>query len=145
VLFKKRIEVMFNTDFQTQFDTICQIIYEESPASCLIDKGVIGMQLAEMLEKKFGFCKGVQFNPLFINEIVTNGKKLMEQGNFRIDDDRDLVTQFHSIQRVVTPQNTVKFSSERNKKGHSDKAWSALLALQATKNEVEFKMGFVDN
>ena len=145
VLFKKRIEVMFNTDFQTQFDTICQIIYEESPASCLIDKGVIGMQLAEMLEKKFAFCKGVQFNPLFINEIVTNGKKLMEQGNFKIDDDRDLVTQFHSIQRVVTPQNTVKFSSERNKKGHSDKAWSALLALQATKNEVVFKMGFVDN
>jgi len=144
VLFKKRIEVMRNTDFQTQYDTICQIIYEESPSSVLIDKGVIGMQLAEMLEKQFGFCKGVQFNPLFINDIVTNGKKLMEQGNFKIDDDRDLVTQFHSIQRVVTPQNNVKFSSERNSKGHSDKAWSALLAMQATKTVVEFKAAFVD-
>jgi phage FluMu gp28-like protein len=143
VLFKKRIEVMHNTEFQVQYDTICRIINEESPVSCLIDKGVIGMQLAEMLEKEYGFCKGVQFNPLFINEIVTNGKKLMEQGNFKMDDDRDLVTQFHTIQRTVTAHNTVKFSSERNKKGHSDKAWSALLAMQATKQEVEFKAGFV--
>jgi len=135
ILFKKRIEVLKNTEFQTQYDTICQIIYEENPVSCLIDKGVIGMQLAEMLEKKFGVCKGVQFNSLFINDLVTYGKSLMEQGQFRIDDDRDLVTQFHSIQRKVTPQNTVKFASERNAKGHSDKAWSALLAMLATKNE----------
>jgi len=102
------------------------------------------MQLAEMLEKQYGMCKGVQFNPLFINEIVTNGRKLMEQGNFKMDDDRDLVTQFHSIQRTVTTQNTVKFASERNKKGHSDKAWSALLAMQAVKQVIEFKSAFID-
>ncbi len=130
----KKIEVLKNVEFQSQYDTICRVIHEESPVSCLIDKGVIGMQLAEMLEKKYGFCKGVQFNPLFINDIVTNGKKLMEQGNFRIYDDRDLITQFHSIQRVVTAQNNVKFASERNSKGHSDMAWACLLGLFAARN-----------
>lgn len=140
----KRIVVLKNTDFQSQFDTICQVIHEENPYHCMIDKGVIGMQLAEMLEKKYGFCEGVQFTPLFINDIVTNGKKLMEQGNFKFYDDRELITQFHSIQRIVTPNNNVKFGSERNSKGHSDSAWACLLGLFAAKNEIEVKMAFVD-
>jgi len=137
-------EVLEKTMFETQREIIEQIFYENNPEKVFIDKGLIGMQLAEMLEDKYTFVEGVQFNNLFISEIVTNAKKLFEQKKFKMNDDKDLISEIHSINKKVS-SNVISFSSKRTDKGHSDSAWALLLALNCSKYILnDFKMAFID-
>ena len=69
-----------NVNFISQKEVISQAIKTEQPEKVMIDRGGIGMQLAEDLEKDFSQCKGIAFNVNLKNEIVTNTKELMEQG-----------------------------------------------------------------
>lgn len=140
----KRLEVLERAAFGVQKETIKQIISEEEPASVFIDKGGIGMQLAEELEEKFTFAKGITLSNNIKNDAVTFTKKLMEENKFRFNDDRDLIGEFHSIKRNITQGNSIKFDSPRSKKGHGDRAWAVVLALYAAKcGDNGIKMAFI--
>ena len=137
-----RKEVLDKMKFDEQIAIISQVFYEEQPERVLIDKGAIGMQLAETLTEKYGFCEGVNFTNTFISEIVTNAKKIFEQKNFKFNEDKDLISEIHSINKEVSATNLVSFRSKRDSKGHSDSARSLLLALFCCKSDVEMKMAF---
>jgi phage FluMu gp28-like protein len=140
----KRMEVLNNAPFGEQKETILQIISEEKPVSVFIDKGGIGMQLAEELEDRFDFAGGITWTNQLKNDAVTFTKKLMEENDFRFTDERELIGEFHSIQRTMTQGNHVKFESPRTKKGHGDRAWAVILALYAAKcGENGIKMAFI--
>lgn len=47
-------------------------------------------------------------------------------------DDRDLTDDIMSIRRTVTEAGTVRFEAPRTAKGHADRAWALMLALQAS-------------
>jgi len=128
----KSLEVLHKKDFQTQFDVICMTINQNDAEKVLIDKGLIGYQLAEELEDKYPqSCEGVQFSNNYKNELVTNAKKLMERKDFKMFENRDLISDFHSIKRNITPSNQVNFDSKRDEKGHADRAWAVMLGLRA--------------
>lgn len=131
VYYLVRKTVLTNTEFDKQIEIISQVFYEFNPSKVYIDKGAIGMQLAETLQKRFIFVQGVNFTNNFISEIVTNAKKIFEQRKFKFNEDKDLITQIHSINRKVNESNFVSFKSDRTKAGHSDSAWALLLALHA--------------
>ena len=137
-----RKEVLDKMKFDEQIKIISQVFYEEQPERVLIDKGAIGMQLAETLTEKYGFCEGVNFTNTFISEIVTNAKKIFEQKNFKFNEDKDLISEIHSINKEVSATNLVSFRSKRDSKGHSDSAWSLLLALYCCKTDGEMKIAF---
>lgn len=140
----KRLEVLDRAAFGEQKETILQIIAEEKPVSVFIDKGGIGMQLAEELEEQFTFASGIALTNNLKNDAVTFTKKLMEENDFRITDDRELIGEFHSVQRNITQGNSVRFESPRTKKGHGDRAWAVILALYAAKcGESGIKMAFI--
>lgn len=124
------LETIHNKPFSIQKEIISTIIRAEQPSQVLVDKGAIGMQLAEELERDFTCVTGVQLNTNYKNDIVTNAKKLFEKGNFKMNEDRDLITDLHSIKRDVTLQNNISFNSPRDNKGHGDRAWALFLALQ---------------
>ncbi|HEY3251733.1 MAG TPA: terminase family protein, partial [Ignavibacteria bacterium] len=141
----KRLEVMKNSAFGEQRETIIQIINEEEPMAVFIDKGGIGLQLAEELEEEFTFVKGITLTNGIKNDAVTFTKKLMEERNFMLPDERELIGEFHSIKRSVTTGNSVKFESPRTKQGHGDRAWAVIIALLAAKygSDNQIKMAFI--
>jgi len=143
VFYLKRIENLKNVNFQSQKEIISNIIHTENAEKVLIDKGAIGFQLAEDLEKDFGQVEGVHFNTNYKNELVTNCKKNMEQGNFKMNEDRNLINDFHKIKRSVTASNQVNFDSVRDKQGHSDRAWAVMLGMLCAKSSSEIKISFV--
>ncbi len=143
VFYLIRREVLSNTKFDKQIEIIEQIFKEEQPYKVLIDKGLIGMQLAETLCSKYTFVEGVNFTNIFISNIVTNAKKLFEQKKFRMYDDTELISQVHSINKKVSISNLVSYSSERDSKGHSDSAWALLLGLYCNKKEVEYNVRII--
>ena len=140
----KRLEIMKSSSFGEQKETIMQIFSEEEPAFVIIDKGGIGLQLAEELEESYNFVKGIVLTNSIKNDAVTFTKKLMEEKDFKFTDDRDLISEFHSIERNITASNSIRFNSPRTKKGHGDRAWSVILALLAAKyGNNDIKMAFI--
>jgi phage FluMu gp28-like protein len=135
-------EVLNNTPFDEQKAVIKQMFYESNVQKVKIDKGAIGYQLAEELEKEIN-AEGVMFgNPVKV-DLCTNAKKIMEQKRLHITDDRDLISDIHSIQKQVTSNNLVQFNSPRDEKGHGDRAWALFLALSCATYSNEIKIGFV--
>lgn len=126
-----------NKSFVDQKDVITDIIARENPLRVLIDKGAVGYQLAEDLEREFHFVKGITMNPTFKLTIATNLKKIMEQSLLKIPDDLQLVSDIHGVKKIVNSNNTVSFVAERTSKGHSDSAFATMLALHAATEEIK--------
>ena len=128
----KHLEVIHNEKFNVMFDVSCRMIEENNLQRCLVDKGAIGMQLAEELEDKYPtIVEGVMFSNIYKNELATNGKKLMENKDFEMFEHKELISDFHSIKRNVTSSNQVNFDSKRDSTGHGDRAWAVMLGLRA--------------
>ena len=140
----KALEVLHNKKFSVLFDTSCRMIEENDLEVCYVDKGLIGMQLAEELEDKYpSIVLGVQFTNMFKNELATYTKKLIENKDFEMYEHRDLISALHKIKKTVTPSNQVNFDSKRDEKGHADEGWAVMLANLASRGEQpSIKMAF---
>ena len=46
--------------------------------------------------------------------------------------DKDVIDDVTSIRRTVTEAGTVRFEAPRTAKGHADRAWALMLAIQAS-------------
>ena len=102
------------------------------------DKGSIGYQLSEELEKELSGYEGVFTNQInFMADVVAFTKKLMEQGKFKFNEKRDLINDFHKVQKVITSNNNTTFRIERDKTGHGDRAIAVMLALYCLKENSE--------
>ena len=134
-----------NKDFDTQKTTIKQLYQEYGVSQCKQDKGAIGYQLSEELEKELSGYEGVFTNQInFMADVVTFTKKLMEQGKFKFNENRDLINDFHKVQKVITSNNNTTFRIERDKSGHGDRAIAVMLALYNFKEDNEPNMFFLD-
>ena len=142
--FLNKLEVLKGAAFSEQKSVIEQVISEAEPQLAFIDKGGIGLQLAEELEENYTFVKGISLTNQIKRDAVTFTKKLMEERNFKFEDDRELISEFHSVKRNITTGNNIRFESPRTKKGHGDRAWAVMLALLAGKQgDNEIKMAFL--
>lgn len=127
-----KIDSMKKAGFDEQEFLIKQRYSECSAIAGMIDKGAVGYQLAERLEDQLPNMKGVFTNvSSFMVPAVTHCKKLMEQGKFKITEDRKLINAFHKIQKFVSANNTVSFVIKRDKDGHGDEAVATILSLYA--------------
>jgi len=129
-----KLETLANKDFNTQKFFIKQMYQEYGISSAYQDAGAIGYQIAEELEKELsGYKRCFTNQTVFMNDVVTFTKKLMEQGKFKFNEDRDLINDFHKVQKTVTVNNNISFRIERDKSGHGDRAIAVMLALYCFK------------
>ena len=96
----------------------------------LVDKGGIGAQLAENLERT-GKGAGVDFTNPVKELLAVEARIQAERGNVPLPMDRDIAYQIHSIKKKVTPAKHNVFDTERNEKHHADKFWAWALAIYA--------------
>lgn len=130
-------DTMKKAEFDDQEFVIKQRYKESGAVAGMVDKGAVGYQLAEKLERDLPGMVGVFTNQQsFFAPAVTYCKRLMEQGKFKITEDRNLINAFHKIQKVVTVNNTVSFVIKRDKDGHGDEAVAAILSLYANHHSV---------
>jgi len=138
------LQTLSNKDFDTQKTIIKQLYQEYGVNQCKQDKGAIGYQLSEELEKELSGYEGVFTNQInFMADVVTFTKKLMEQGKFKFNENRDLINDFHKVQKVITQNNNTTFKIERDKTGHGDRAIAVMLALYCFKENNEPGIFFV--
>lgn len=143
IYYLETLEVLKNVKFNIQRETILQMYKQHEPQSVLIDETGIGMQLAEELKDKIQSCSSVSFTSSFKNEMITNCKKLMEQKKFKLYDERDIITDFHSIRKTVSSANNIIYEIEKNDSGHGDRAVAIMLGLFANNYVSEPNIYFV--
>lgn len=133
--FTRQMEILKAEEYQTQMEVITQIILETGITRGSIDASGIGNQLAEDLHRRFHFMEPVPFTNKIKEELVTTARKLFEQKNVQIPNDRDIISDIHSIKKSVTSAGNIRFDSVRTDKGHSDRFWALALALYSGKEE----------
>lgn len=124
-----------NCDFDSQYAVVAKIMDRLNVALFLIDRGGLGMNLAEKAEKDYSVkAQGVNFALSTKAVWAGNLKMFFQQNNMRIPIDRDLSYQIHSIKKKITESKNVVFDTDKDEKHHADKFWALALAGTAAKD-----------
>lgn len=99
-----------------------------------IDATGIGRQLAEDARRRHGSkVEEVQFTSGVKEDLAVTLRRCMEDGNFRMPGNPELIADFRSIRKETTSAGNIRYVGERNSNGHSDRFWAAALAIHAAK------------
>jgi phage FluMu gp28-like protein len=119
-------------EFDDQEAVLKRVMQALPVVKMLIDRGGLGRQLAEEMEKSYpGKAEGVDFTVGTKQLWATQLKMRFQQKKMPIPVDRDMAYQIHSIKRKVTASKNLVFDTERNEKHHADKFWALALAEAA--------------
>jgi phage FluMu gp28-like protein len=102
---------------------------------CQDDTG-IGMQMAENAQVKFGKYRveGVTFTNRVKEELAYTLRTHLENKTVFIPKKHEIREDLHSIRRVTTTANNIRFDADRSDNGHADRFWALALALHAAGN-----------
>lgn len=123
-----------------QRDRIVSHLATGKLARCLIDRGGIGRDLSDHLERKWSSkCKGVDFSQDSKEELAVTFRKELESGRIRVwseggdnaDQARALRMELTSIKAKPASGGKLSFETPRTVTGHGDRAWAAMLAVAA--------------
>ncbi len=127
----EHIEVLEKTDFETQSAVIRGLWERFSAERLCIDASGIGAQLAEQLADELGNVEGVVFTNAVKEQMAITVKRLLQARRLSLPDDSQLLSDIHSIKKMVTASHNVRFDAERNSEGHADRFWALALACHA--------------
>lgn len=102
-----------------------------------IDRTGIGRQFAERATQRFGKGKIEEFNFTAPSkeELAYPLRAAFEDRSVRIPfEDDALKSDIRALRKEVTKGGTIRFTADRGKNGHADRAWGLALALHAAKS-----------
>ncbi len=115
--------------FQTQEQSLRQMINLLPISRLLIDQNGIGMHLTENLADEFPQVEPVVFSTNTKETWANDFKIGLQKSKIVLPRDRELVSQIHSIRRRITPAGRPIFeSNDSEDKGHADRFWACALA-----------------
>lgn len=130
VLWTREIKVMAGSEFEEQETAIYARMTKEVLAT-RIDKGGIGMQMAERLALRHrAQAEGVQLNPAKQGQLALALKTAFQSRRIRIPNDPDLNADLQLVEEVGCGSNGLPMlKTNRGETGHADRFWAAALAL----------------
>ena len=136
MLVTRFIETMAQTEFSKQEKKMVEILQKWKPRYCMIDGTNVGANIAENLEKRFGFCEMAKFTsltrPKYIGDLVAYIRR--DPSALKIPDTNEVWEDFLSVARYIN-----KFGKEDyfipahtgRSNSHGDRFMSMTLCLQA--------------
>ncbi len=133
---RKKIELE-KIKFSTQREILFDILSHPKLRRAAIDATGLGMQLAEEAEEHFGKYRiePITFTLKAKEELAYNLLSLFQDSFVKIPSERELKEDLHSVRRVTTLSNNIRFDvAQTEVSGHADRFWSLALALYASSN-----------
>lgn len=129
----RHITTIKQMTFMKQYNEISNILKKNKIQRLCVDSTGLGMQLAEMLQQRFGryMVECCTMTNSFKAEITNTIYTSMEDNSFIIPDSDVVKNAFHSIKKIITAAGNIRFDSQRNSEGHADEYWAAALANHA--------------
>ena len=102
---------------------------------CQDDTG-IGMQMAENAQVKFGKFRveGVTFTNKVKEVLAYRLRTEFENKTVFIPNRHEIREDLHSVRKITTASNNIRFDADRSDNGHADRFWALALALHAADN-----------
>ena len=122
--------------FQKQEEILHEILaHKLFRRDCQDDTG-IGMQMAENAQVKFGKFRveGVTFTNRVKEDLAYRLRTELENKTVFIPSRHEIREDLHSIRRITTSANNIRFDADRSENGHADRFWALALALHAADN-----------
>jgi len=131
-----KVEVLDRMEFAKQREVIRQVVQGYGIQGGGIDASGLGMQMAEELNQEFAWLEPVSFTNAIKETIAVTVKRKFEERRLTIPNDKNLISDIHSIKRSVTQSGNIRFDAERTSQGHSDRFWALALAVYSATNPV---------
>lgn len=98
-----------------------------------MDSTGIGMQLSEEAQRKFGQFRvePVMFTNRIKEELAYAVRTNFENRTVFIPKEHKIREDLHSIRRITTTANNIRFDADHSENGHADRFWALSLALHA--------------
>ena len=122
--------------FQKQEEILHEILsHKLFRRDCQDDTG-IGMQMTENAQVKFGKFRveGVTFTNRVKEDLAYRLRPEFENKTVFIPSKHEIREDLHSVRRITTASNNIRFDADRSDNGHADRFWALALALHAADN-----------
>lgn len=135
----RQVVTMLKMKFAEQLHIFGELMRHFDVRRACIDETGLGAPIVEQAQTMFGEYRveGVVFTPAAKQHLATHGKQLFEDRLVRTPIDVEIRKSHHSVRKVTTVANNVRFDSDDDANGHADEFWAHMLALHAGQNTVK--------
>lgn len=141
-LLARAIDVMHGLPYADQEQRIRQALARPGVKAARIDRGGIGSQLAETLEKAFpAIVAGVQLTQQRQGEYATMMRAVFETRSVEIPCDHELRDDLQLVERTVDQNGLPVIRTQADATGHADRFWAAALGLAAAQQAPVVRFG----
>lgn len=138
MLLTRVVKVMDKVPFNHQREILFDFLQLPNLRRACIDATGLGMQLAEEAQQVFGRFKvePVTFTGKVKEELAFDLLTKFQDRLIKIPADKNIREDLHSIKKVVTSSNNIRFDvSQSEVSGHADRFWALALAIHAAKSQ----------
>jgi hypothetical protein len=127
----RSLDAMANVSFREQRERIRSRL-NRWVVRCFIDKGGVGYQLAEELEREHpGVVEGIQLTAGVQGRLARRLAVAFGEHRVRIPDDAAVRDDFRLVRRTSVVGGADRIETERGAVGHADRFWAAALGFEA--------------
>lgn len=136
-LFTRKVIELERTPFKSQKEILFTYLSLPGFRRACIDATGLGMQLAEEAQDKFGRYRvePITFSGKAKEELAYNLLRMVEDRQIFIPPDKNIREDLHSIRKVTTASNNIRFDVQQSEvSGHADRFWALALCCYAAKS-----------
>ena len=133
VFYTRAVQELVRMKFRDQKSILYDYLRLPRLRRACIDNTGIGANLAEDAQIDFGKSRveEVTFTSAAKGEIAVNMRQTFEDKQARIPISKNIRNDLHSVKKLVTAANNIRYDADRNENGHADRFWAAGLGLHA--------------
>ena len=133
VFYTRAVKELKRMKFRDQKSILYEYLRLPRLRRACIDNTGIGANLAEDAQIDFGKSRveEVTFTSAAKGEMAINMHQVFEDKRARIPVSKNIRSDLHSVKKIVTAANNIRYDADRNENGHADRFWAASLGLHA--------------
>lgn len=135
-LYTRHLVAMQKTKWSKQEETLYKLLELPRLRRACLDATGLGDQFAERAQERFGKARveAVKFTGGSKEEMALGLLREFEDRTIVIPDDAEQRESLHSVRKLVTASNNVRFDAVASDKGHGDYFWALGLAVHAARD-----------
>ncbi len=136
ILYTRSVIELAKTPFHKQEEVLSAVLSRRNFRRCCPDSTGIGMQLSENAQLKFGQYRvePIMFTNRIKEELAYTLRTNFENRTVFIPKQHEIREDLHSVRRITTAANNIRFDADHSANGHADRFWALALALHAAGN-----------
>ena len=134
VLWTREVRTLHRASFREQDEVLHELVGTYHPRRICMDQTGMGEKPVEDAQRRYGVSRveGVLFTAPVKQALATTGKQMFEDRKLRIPmGDPRIRKDLHSLKKLTTAAGNVRFDAAREEGSHADRAWAALLGIEA--------------